>query len=415
MHKNSIFIILLSIILFTGCIPFRETIKLDLLLDKSNSGKINGNIIKNKQSSKDYYLALYKLIKEDENNQKSYKIVEFSSHSKAENFQFTVNEGLYYLYACQNPEKITEKRLAHEFYSNKLIINEKNKNITINVKVSETTTVTTEDNILISTSKEPSIFTNSGRILKTKLNNKIFDRDNAEMGLWKPDKFFSDVGDGIYMLESYSSRKIPILFIHGMNGTPRDFEYIINNIDRKKFQPFVYYYPTGINLNFTVDRLKYTVEKLRNIYKFNELIIIAHSMGGLVSRAFINKYKNITIKKYITISTPWNGQKFAQLGKDIAPKILPAFGNMVPKSAFQQNIQNRPLPTNLKHYLIFGYKGKSSLILDQSNDGVISLSSQLLKKAQQQAYSIHGFNESHISILNSKEVVTKINDILNQK
>lgn len=384
MHKNSLFIIVLTLLLFTGCIPFNETVKVDLLLNNSDIAVIEGKIIKNDKSSKDYYLVLYKLIKEK--NKKKYKMVEFSSHSKAENFRFVVTKGIYYLYACQNPEEITQERLAHEFYSNKILLEKNNQKVFISVKVSKKTTITTEENILISTTQKPAIFSKSGNLLKTSLNNKIFDRKNAKIGLWNPNKFFSEIGDGIYMFEQYFPYKTPILFIHGMNGTPKDFEKIIKNIDKKKYQVFVYYYPTGINLNFTVDRLKYTINKLKNIYQFNELIVLAHSMGGLVGRGFINTYKNkIKIKKFITIATPWNGQKFAELGKDIAAKILPAFGNMVPGSIFQTNILKKKYSKDLKHYLLFGYKGKSSLILDKSNDGVISLSSQLFEPAQLQA------------------------------
>lgn len=414
MYKKFLLLFLCSI-LFTGCIPFNETVKLDLLLNKSNIGIIEGTIVKNKKSSKDYYLVLYKLVKEKKDKFKNYKIVEFSSHAKAEKFKFVVTEGIYYLYACQNPKKLSDKKLAHEFYSKKIVLNKKNEKVKIEVKLSENSILTNKNNLLISTNKEPSIFSKSGRILKTNLDNKIFDRKNAKIGLWKSKDFFSNIGDGIYMLEQYYPQKTPILFVHGMNGTPKDFEYIISKLNKEKYQPFLYYYPSGINLNFTVDRLRYTIEKIRRIYNFNKIIIVAHSMGGLVSRAFINRYSKIKIEKFITIATPWNGQKFAELGKDIAPKILPVFGNMIPGSAFQKNIQQKPFPKDLKHYLLFGYKGKSSFILDKSNDGVISLSSQLFEAAQIQAYSVHGFDESHISILNSKQVVNKINTILKER
>lgn len=87
---------------------------------------------------------------------------------------------------------------------------------------------------------------------------------------------------------------------------------------------------------------------------------------------------------------------------------------MAPNSAFQRTILENNLIDNTKYVLLFGYKSSNSLILDKSNDGTISLSSQLYDKAQSQANLIYGFNENHTSILKSEEVFFKINELLAQ-
>lgn len=215
------------------------------------------------------------------------------------------------------------------------------------------------------------------------------------------------------MLEEFDNKRIPILFIHGMNGTPTDFEYIIENIDKTKFQAWVYYYPSGLNLNYSVDILNSVMDYIKLEYQINELVIVAHSMGGLVSRGFINVYDgDIKFPIFITISTPWNGQELAKESQKYKKYLPQAFSNMVPNSAYQKRVLNKKFPEELEHSLLFGYKGKSSFVLEESNDGTISLSSQLFQKAQEQADLVYGFNENHISILNSQVVTKKINDIL---
>ena len=277
--------------------------------------------------------------------------------------------------------------------------------------LSEQEVEVSDDNILIASISQKGIFDKFGEVREAKIQDTIFDRQKATLGLWKPLDFFSKYGGGLYLLDKYNQNKKAVLFVHGMKGTPKDFEYLISKLDRSKYLPIVYFYPTGINLNYAVDGLKYSFEKLRNKYEINAIDIVAHSMGGLVSRGFINVYGNkIDIDSFLTIATPWNGQKFAEYGKN----IVPSFSNMAPGSAFQTNILNKNLPSSLDHYLFFAYKGKNSLILDSSNDGVISLSSQLFEKAQEKASLVYGFNETHVSILKSELLSLYLNEIISK-
>ena len=54
---------------------------------------------------------------------------------------------------------------------------------------------------------------------------------------------------GLFLLAPYDPDKIPILFVHGANGTPEGWKMIVEQIDRKKYQPWFYYYPSGFRLN----------------------------------------------------------------------------------------------------------------------------------------------------------------------
>jgi hypothetical protein len=87
---------------------------------------------------------------------------------------------------------------------------------------------------------------------------------------------------------------------------------------------------------------------------------------------------------------------------------------MIPNSEFIVNLKNKYNSLSVNHYLLFGYKGNST-IYSRDNDGVISLKSQLNYYDQVNAKKVYGFNETHISILQSDRVFNMINIILNDK
>jgi len=405
--------IIVAIFIFQGCF-FSKNLRVDLKIDKESKSVIKGSIVSNTKSSKDIYIVLFKYEKGDKKDFKNYKLVDFSMNVKGnKSFSFSVTNGTYFLYSCQNIEKLKIKKYAYVYKSDIIDINQSITKIN-NIELSKTATQVEDNNILISSLTETSIFKNFGDLVNTLITDELFSRKYASLGLWNPEDFLKNIGGGIYLLDEYQKNKKVILFVHGMNGTPLDFKYIIDSLDKNKYYPIVYYYPSGINLNYAVDGLKYSFDKLLKLYNIDDITIVAHSMGGLVSRAFINSYKKIQIKKFITIATPWNGQKYAQLGGDSIKNIAASFGNMVPKSAFLENNQNIEFPNYLNHYLLFAYKGKKSFVLDSSNDGVISLSSQLYTKAQQKASRVYGFNETHTSVLKSDEMISLLKNVIKE-
>jgi len=397
------------LILFTGCFSTPKFQRKDLNVTEKNKSHISGTITPNKKSDKPYYLVLFKIYEDN------YKLVDFSIHLDEKPFQFKVTTGNYFLYVCQDPQVLSDKTMGFEYYSDVITLTQNKNNVeNINVKMSDESRLIL-NNKLINTTTEESVLERINYEKVTTLKDPIFDRKNAKKGLHNPRSFFAGVAGGVYMLEEYTPNKIPILFVHGMNGTPLDFETMIESIDREKYQPWVYYYPSGLNLNYAVSILKTSFDKLLKKNSVDKVVVVAHSMGGLVSRGFINVYNSkIEIPKFITISTPWNGSKFTALGAESIPGIAASFGNMIPGSAFQKKILNENFENNTQHFLFFGYKSSRSFILDNSNDGTISLSSQLFGKAQEQAHRVYGFNENHISILSDEKVLSQINKILDK-
>jgi len=248
------------------------------------------------------------------------------------------------------------------------------------------------------------------------LEDQRFSRKNASKGLWAPFDFIWESKPGIYFLQPYDKNKTPVLFIHGVNGTPIEFSFFIKNLDHSRFQPWVAYYPSGSKLSNIATLLNRSVAQLKAQYRFQNLFLIAHSMGGLVAREGIFENNKIFQEKlyslFISISTPWNGHNAAKLAQ-YAPAAAYSWLDMAPGSQFLSNLfytenesTHQRFPTNISHHLIFTY------LTGKPDDGTISIESQLRPEAQKDAKHLYGFLQSHTGILEDKNTSKLINQII---
>jgi pimeloyl-ACP methyl ester carboxylesterase len=248
------------------------------------------------------------------------------------------------------------------------------------------------------------------------LDDPRFSAANVRWGLWVPLEFLPDTGAGLYFLEEFSRNKVPILFVHGSGGNPVDFRFLIENLDRSRYQPWVYFYPTGMRLERQGVLLYRIVAALQNRLEFRQVCVLAHSMGGLVARAAISEAAKrsapIEFPAFITLSTPWQGHAGAEKGVAKSPAVVPAWRDMATGSPFLKEIWETPLPKNTDYYLLFGYSGDFSLMIDRNNDGAVSLASMLDPRAQAAARRTFAFNEDHGGILSSPAVAQVVQTIL---
>lgn len=245
----------------------------------------------------------------------------------------------------------------------------------------------------------------------TPLESPLFSRERSDKGLWTPFAFVEEGGAGIHFLETYDPDRIPVLFVHGINGTPLDFEEMINSVDTSRYQVWVISYPSGLRLSWLARAMYQFLEVLHSRYDFDELHVIAHSMGGLVSRGSLNLCtQNRTcdyLSSYTTISTPWNGVASAQNGVKWAPTAVPVWHDLDPDSEYISTLFDDDLPEQIPYYLLFGYR-HDSVFGAESSDGVIKLTSQLRHEAQVDAGTIRGFDEGHVSILQNSKVIADV-------
>ncbi|KKL07087.1 hypothetical protein LCGC14_2589530 [marine sediment metagenome] len=239
------------------------------------------------------------------------------------------------------------------------------------------------------------VVANIGKVIS--LDDPIFSSANAKMGLWRPVDFLETVGGGMYMLQDYQPNKIPIIFIHGINGHSAMFSDMVAAIDRTRFQPWVLYYPSGVRLDMIRDYLLRAVNELQAKHQFQQFYLVAHSMGGLMARSFVQQYQQnpngATLGLVVTVNSPLAGIDSAATGVRTSPIVLPVWRDVASNSDYIKKIQAERWPEAVPYYLVFSYQqGKDG-------DGVVPMRSQLSLSLQQAALAIVGFDAEHTAIL----------------
>lgn len=254
-------------------------------------------------------------------------------------------------------------------------------------------------------------FTSAGAPLN--LDDPFFSAENGLSGFWAPLEYFKRTGCNISFLEPYDSKKIPVLFVHGAAGSPQDWRYFVNHIDRSRYQPWIFYYPSGARLDTVSFLLQAKLYELYRKYEFETLYVVAHSMGGLVSRSALIEKNNFTdsVKLFVSISTPWGGEQRAKTGVEKSPAVIPSWKDVDPDSEFIKRIFAAKLDSSMRYYLFFGHKGGGSLFR-QNNDNTVTLESMLDPRAQADALKVTGLNEDHVSILSSPEMLKYFKNVL---
>ena len=250
------------------------------------------------------------------------------------------------------------------------------------------------------------------------LDDERFSPDNTSKGLWTPLSALRENGAGIYFLEPYDPNRIPVLFVHGIGGSPRDLRVPIERLDRTRFQAWVYYYPSGFRLQTIANALSRNLPRLRQKLGFKTLYVVAHSMGGLVSRRAIldmdaDPQARDLVGLFVTVSSPLAGHAAVKWGLALTPEPVPAWIDLDPEGEFIKALA-QPLPEHIPYYMLFGFRRGGNLFMPSSSDSVVPVESELPMWAQRQAVRIWGFDLDHMKILTEDEPVTILLGILDR-
>jgi pimeloyl-ACP methyl ester carboxylesterase len=105
---------------------------------------------------------------------------------------------------------------------------------------------------------------------------------------------------GIYMLDPYVPGKIPVVLVHGLMSSPAAWTNAMNDLRgdpelRKRYQFWMFFYSTGNPLLASGARFRKALGDVRAQLDpehqdpaFDRMILIGHSMGGLMSRLAIS-------------------------------------------------------------------------------------------------------------------------------
>ncbi|MBR2372803.1 MAG: hypothetical protein IKA87_01080 [Lentisphaeria bacterium] len=115
---------------------------------------------------------------------------------------------------------------------------------------------------------------------------------------------------GLYHFEPYDDKRIPVVFVHGLMSDARTWSQMLNTllhdqVLRKKYQFLGFSYSSGnpifvsggiLRRNLAALRERLVREK-RSTEKFDKMVLIGHSMGGLLSRLQITECSAEIVKK----------------------------------------------------------------------------------------------------------------------
>ena len=104
--------------------------------------------------------------------------------------------------------------------------------------------------------------------------------------MWQPGLFERQVGYGLYVLEEFDPTKKTIVFVHGISDTPVRFQSIVETMP-DDYQAVLLHYPSSFPLEYTSYVLKEALDEMIRRYQLTSVDVIAHSMGGLVSKGMI--------------------------------------------------------------------------------------------------------------------------------
>ena len=113
-------------------------------------------------------------------------------------------------------------------------------------------------------------------------------------GLLHPEK--ADQLTGLYMLEPFQPDKIPVVMVHGLWSSPVTWMEMFNDLRsdpsiRKNYQFWFYMYPSGQPFWYSAARMRADMAHMRAALDpkrqdaaLDQMVLVGHSMGGLVSK-----------------------------------------------------------------------------------------------------------------------------------
>ncbi len=106
---------------------------------------------------------------------------------------------------------------------------------------------------------------------------------------------------GLFQFQTYDPKKIPVVFVHGLLARPEAWTQALNGLladpdIRERYQFWFLFYPTGLPiwksaalLRSELDRFHHELERDRRNPDLHRVVLIGHSMGGLISSLIIRQ------------------------------------------------------------------------------------------------------------------------------
>jgi pimeloyl-ACP methyl ester carboxylesterase len=113
-------------------------------------------------------------------------------------------------------------------------------------------------------------------------------------GLLRPERALERAN--LLLIRPYEPGKIPVVMVHGLASSPLAWipmlnELLRNPVIQDKYQFLLYMYPTGVPLPIAAASLRESLSQAKQLYnpsgsnpEFDRMVLLGHSMGGILSR-----------------------------------------------------------------------------------------------------------------------------------
>ena len=100
----------------------------------------------------------------------------------------------------------------------------------------------------------------------------------------------------LLLIRPYEPSKIPVVMVHGLISTPLAWIPMLNELLRnpkiqEHYQFLLYMYPTGVPIPIAAASLRESLIQAKQLYNpdgrdpaFDQMVLLGHSMGGILSR-----------------------------------------------------------------------------------------------------------------------------------
>lgn len=172
-----------------------------------------------------------------------------------------------------------------------------------------------------------------------------------------------------------------VVILHGIFRTAFSMNGLAKFLVQSGFQVLNLNYPsTKYHIESLADITNKNIDAF-NVKSMNKLHFVGYSMGGLVIRAYIKKYKPSNLGRVVMIGTPNQGSEVADFLKNylLYKKLYGPAGQQLITD--QRSFHNIFAKTNFELGIIAGNKSINpiaSYIINKPNDGTVSVDSTKL-------------------------------------
>jgi pimeloyl-ACP methyl ester carboxylesterase len=132
----------------------------------------------------------------------------------------------------------------------------------------------------------------------------------------------------------------PVLLLHGYGCNSGYWSHLVPRLDAARIShATVDLEPLTGDIDDYAPRVQQAVEALRAQTGRDRVVVVAHSMGGLVARAWMRRYGTEQVARVITLGTPHHGTCLAAFGIGInAGQMRRAFRDEPPECAWLREL-----------------------------------------------------------------------------